>query len=150
MPLGLEAHRTPRGQTFAPPGFRPILIVDDDVAVARGLARGLRGRGFDVVISNSPFGVLNLVADLRPSLVVMDVTLPGLDGGEVTQLIRADRDLHGTPIVLFSALEEQELARVANRCRADAYLRKGQLAAPAVEALASAALHGLGEVSKAG
>lgn len=148
MVVGLEPHRAALGQTFAPPGYQPILIVDDDAALARALARGLRGRGFEVIVTNSPFGVLNLVADTRPSLVVMDVTLPGLDGGAATQLIRGDRDLEGTVVVLYSALDEAELARIASRCRADAYLRKGSLAAPAVDAFARAALHGLEAAAK--
>ena len=123
----------------APVGARPILVVDDDPVITRSLARALRRRGFDVVITNTSFGVLNLIAEHQPGLVVLDVTMPSIDGPGITELVRNDPHLADTRIVLHSAMDHQALASTAAACRADAYWSKTGPWEHTIDAIAAAA-----------
>lgn len=102
-----------------------VLVVDDQPLIVRMVARLLRLRGIDVHTHHRSFGLLNRIADLKPSLVLLDVEMPGIDGAELTSLIRKDPALSGCRVVLHSGLPEQELARIASSCGADGYLAKG-------------------------
>jgi CheY-like chemotaxis protein len=101
-----------------------VLVVDDDPAVTRMLEAALRSLDVNVVTANAPFGVLNLVAEHRPRVVILDVMMPGLDGATLTQLIRQDEDIASTPILLYSAMDEAALADKARLCGADGHLPK--------------------------
>ncbi|WP_371646563.1 response regulator transcription factor [Streptomyces mirabilis] len=70
---------------------RKILLADDDEAVREGLDRLLRFEGYETVLTGDGREALELVAgvDERPDLVLMDVTMPGLDGLAATRRIRA-------------------------------------------------------------
>ena len=102
-----------------------VLVVDDQPLIVRMVARLLRLRGIEVHTHTRSFGLLNRIADLKPSLVLLDVEMPGLDGGELTALVRKDPALSGCRIILHSGLPEHELRSIASSCGADGYLPKG-------------------------
>jgi len=64
------------------------------------------------------------VQEKRPSLVLLDVEMPGLDGVEVARRIRADEALAGTFIVLLTSLSEPSDVEAGLAAGADAYLTK--------------------------
>ncbi|MFK7984852.1 MAG: response regulator [Sandaracinaceae bacterium] len=101
-----------------------ILLVDDDPRMTRITARVLEKAGFEVESTNHSFGVLNLVAVSRPDVVVIDLKMPGLRGTELLELLRADPELAGTRVVLFSGVVEHELRAYAESANADGYLHK--------------------------
>ncbi|MGY1498982.1 response regulator transcription factor [Streptomyces sp. QTS52] len=70
---------------------RKILLADDDAAVREGLDRVLRFEGYETVLAGDGRAALALVAepDSAPDLVLMDVTMPGLDGLAATRRLRA-------------------------------------------------------------
>jgi two-component system KDP operon response regulator KdpE len=81
--------------------LRPrILLVDDEVAIQRAVGPLLRARGYDVDIAGRGTEALSLLAAERPSLVVLDLGLPDLEGTEVCRRIRATCDV---PIIILSA-----------------------------------------------
>lgn len=102
-----------------------VLVVDDDPASARlmelALHKTTRAR---VITQHRAFGLLEAIAEHRPVLVVLDVMMPGLDGPSLVELVRADREIARTRVVLWSALDRAELARRAAACGADASLEK--------------------------
>jgi two-component system response regulator MprA len=69
-----------------------ILIVDDDPRITDLLRRILAYEGYSVTIATSGSEALNRLLERPPDLVVLDIMLPGLDGIEVTQRIRAAGD----------------------------------------------------------
>jgi len=101
-----------------------VLVVDDDPDILRLVGLALSQLPVEVVERNRAFGVLNAVAEHRPALVLLDVTMPGLDGSHVTELIRADPELSDSQVLLYSALDESDLARRARACGADGYVLK--------------------------
>ena len=62
---------------------RRILVVEDDVLLARALCDNLTYEGFDVALANDGHAALKKAESLRPELVLLDIMLPGLNGFEI-------------------------------------------------------------------
>ncbi|RVU13781.1 response regulator [Methylobacterium oryzihabitans] len=87
-----------------------ILVVDDDPATRDLLARFLRRDGFQVVTAEDGRDGLDRARRLRPRAILLDVTMPRMDGWSVLRALRADPDLGATPVVMVTVLDEQNLA----------------------------------------
>ena len=77
-----------------------ILLVDDEPAIQRAVGPLLRSRGYDVTIAGTGVAALAAFAERSPSLIVLDLGLPDLDGVEVCRRIRAASPV---PIIVLSA-----------------------------------------------
>jgi DNA-binding response OmpR family regulator len=99
-----------------------VLIVEDDEVIGRGMAGHLTNAGFDpLLVTRGEVGLARLRYE-RADVVVLDLMLPGLDGGQVIAAVRAEGI--GTPILVVSA-RGTELDRVrALEAGADDYLVK--------------------------
>lgn len=76
-----------------------ILIVDDDVSLSDALARWLRSEGYEVSTAYDGIQGLRKAREIRPDLVIADVTMPIMDGIRLSQeVVKLD-----IPIVLLSA-----------------------------------------------
>lgn len=103
---------------------KSILLVDDSVDNLK-LTRFLLGReGFDVRTAENAEQALTALEKHIPSLILMDIQLPGMDGLQLTRHLRRDVSLNGVPIVAFTASAikgDEEIAR-ASGC--DGYVTK--------------------------
>jgi len=103
-------------------GVLTILLVDDDVALRRALRRVLAASGFDV---EEAAGGTEALAELRArpfELVVLDVMMPGCDGIEVCQTLRAEGE--GIPVLMLTARDAVRDRVVGLEAGADDYLVK--------------------------
>jgi pilus assembly protein CpaE len=102
-----------------------ILIVDDDPNVQRLLTHTLRQEGHDVVLAaDGPDGVRKWASE-RPDLVLLDVSLPGLDGiSAVGQIRTAEAGASHVPIIVLGSAAGIEDRIAALRAGADDYLTK--------------------------
>src|SRR5215813_10949160 len=99
-----------------------ILIVEDDPHILLGLEEVLRSDGFDVAICNRGDQAVEAVAKHRPSMIVLDVMLPGLSGYEICKQLRAKKIT--TPILMLTA-KGQEIDKVVGlELGADDYVTK--------------------------
>ena len=98
-----------------------ILIVDDDIALARALGINLRARGFDVAIAHDGREALELLARVQPEVVVLDLGLPDLDGIEVLHGIRG---WNPVPVLVLSARSTSDEKVAALDAGADDYVTK--------------------------
>ena len=94
----------------SPGDRRTILVVDDDAATRDLLARFLEREGFSVAVAEDGRRGLELAKALRPRAVLLDVTMPQMDGWAVLRALRADPEIGATPIVMVTVLDEQNLA----------------------------------------
>jgi PAS domain S-box-containing protein len=101
----------------------PVLVVDDSVTVREELRAELEGAGLDVVTAESGEEGLRVAADRRPSAVVVDGVMPGMDGATFIRQLRADSVLRTTPCILLTASESVGELRALD-AGADAYVRK--------------------------
>ncbi len=103
-------------------GRQTILLADDERSLRQALALIIEQAGFTCVEAGNGTEALALARSLHPDLVVLDVMMPGLDGFEVVERIRAfDQDL---PILMLSAKADIVDKKTGFRLGADDYMAK--------------------------
>jgi DNA-binding response OmpR family regulator len=102
----------------------PVLLVDDNLDVLVATARYLREQGLEVLTSSSGLGVSTLVRRHSPAVIVLDVTMPALDGDALARLLTSQGLARTTPIIFYSAVGEEELDVIAHRIPGASYVQK--------------------------
>lgn len=101
-----------------------ILIVEDDDAIRNNITRLLKLEGFDIVSAiNGRLG-LERLRQVRPDVVISDVSMPEMDGFELLAAIRGDPSLASVPVMLLTALDDRASMRRGMTGGADDYLAK--------------------------
>jgi DNA-binding NarL/FixJ family response regulator len=103
-----------------------ILLSDDHELFREGLT-GLINTQPDLLVvgqAGDGFEALTLARDLKPDLIVMDITMPVCDGLEATRLIRAEPALEATRIVMLTVHDENERLFEALKAGANSYMLK--------------------------
>jgi len=123
--------------SLAPNGHRhsggTILVVEDDVVVCRTLCRLLRREGYAVTYVSEGRQALQSAQSTLPDLVLLDLTLPDMDGLQVCEGLRADSRTARIPIIVLTAREETEDSRQSRSAGASAYVLKPVDAATLLE-----------------
>lgn len=115
-----------------------LLLVDDHQLLRQGLRRAVEEAGFEVVgEAGDGQEAVRLAVELRPDLVLMDVSMPVLDGIEATKLLRSR--LPETRVVMLTMHGEEEVVGRALRAGAVGYLLKDCSMQQVAETLRSAA-----------
>jgi two-component system OmpR family response regulator len=103
-------------------GANKLLVVDDEVDIAELLSTGLRFVGFEVRSAHSGVEALQVAAEFRPDLLVLDVGLPDINGFELCRQIRLDREQVG--VVFLTARDRTEDAIAGLTVGGDDYINK--------------------------
>lgn len=111
-------------QKKGPGQSKLVLVADDDPSILDFISRVVTKAGHRVVRAERGDVALELIRKEKPDLIFLDVLMPGLDGLEVCQAIRADAALSHTPVFLLSAMGEDRLIAAAKTAQADGYLTK--------------------------
>ncbi|MEJ7706897.1 MAG: response regulator transcription factor [Nocardioidaceae bacterium] len=99
-----------------------ILVVEDEVLLARAVQRGLRDQGFDVLLAHDGRVGYRMAREADVDLIVLDLMIPALSGLEVLRRLRAER--FWTPVLVLTAKEGLTDETGALEVGADDYLRK--------------------------
>ena len=118
MPSG-RRKQTPPDSTFP-----LILVVDDNVDAREMYCLYLQHEGFTCIEARDGSEALRLVRERRPVLVLMDATMPVMDGWRAVEEIRTDPELKTTPVIMLTAHAFDEHRRRAQDVGADAFLAK--------------------------
>ena len=86
---------------------RRLLVVDDDEAVLDYLRAKLGGR-YEVASTESAESVLAMARAGRPDLILCDIDMPGMDGGDVSAALFADEQTRDIPVLFLSALLDRQ------------------------------------------
>lgn len=92
-----------------------ILLAEDDRHINRVVAMWLQRNGHEVVQAYDGPKALELMRELRPDLLVTDVNMPGLDGLDLLEAVRAESLLGHGAIVLTSRCDQMEIEARAGR-----------------------------------
>ena len=87
---------------------RLVLVVDDERDVRDMVARKLVQSGFEVITAENGQQALELVAEMHPDLVLLDVAMPGMSGFDVCRTVKADQDQPSPPVIFLSARAQPE------------------------------------------
>jgi DNA-binding response OmpR family regulator len=98
-----------------------ILVVEDETSIASFVALYLKNAGYDVRTAATGLDALRLAEAQAPSLVVLDLMLPDIDGLEVCKRLRQDSDV---PILMLTARDEDLDKIIGLEVGADDYLTK--------------------------
>lgn len=105
-----------------------ILIVDDHVDSGAVLAQLLIREGYEAMAVTGGLAALEILEEMRPELIVLDMHMPDLDGLSVLRRVRADAKTSDVPVVLYTSDGDEAKKRQAMKLGAADFLVKGQLA----------------------
>ena len=128
----------------------PLVLIVDDFADNREMySQFLEFSGFRVAEAQNGHEALEKAFALRPSLIVMDLSLPGLDGWEATRRLKADQRTRGTPVIALTGHALAGHSKGAIEAGCDAFITKPCLPERLLEEI-KAMLKGRPEIQERG
>ncbi|MES9828930.1 MAG: response regulator [Candidatus Thiodiazotropha sp.] len=103
---------------------KTILIVDDEPNIVLSVEYLMRREGYQVMAASDGQVAMEMIADTRPDLLILDVMMPRKNGFEVCREIRADPALSELPILMLSAKGREAEIKKGISLGADAYITK--------------------------
>lgn len=116
---GAEAKK----EAFSPKKKR-ILVVEDQAAIINMLRMRLEANNYEVITAGDGQEGLEKAHKENPSLIILDIMLPKMNGYKVCQLLKADPKYNTIPIIISSGRTPQEIRKVGQEVGADAYVSK--------------------------
>ena len=103
------------------PGIGPVLVVEDDTSIRELLRDAFENEGLDVMTASDGEDAIATAHAKQPSIVVLDIGLPRVDGAGVASAIR---DKYGDAVPVIVVTANNRLAEASARVRAAAYFTK--------------------------
>ncbi len=101
-----------------------ILVIDDEPEIRFLIKRVLGEAGHEIVEAEDGEAGLKMLENHKPDLILLDIMLPGMNGWEVCERIKADRNLKKIPLAMFSVRNGSDDLAKSLRCRADMHIPK--------------------------
>tara|TARA_B100000315_G_C14226598_1_gene428951 strand:+ start:172 stop:555 length:384 start_codon:yes stop_codon:yes gene_type:complete len=103
-----------------------IVVIDDEEDVCWTIKKSLEVIG-GFTVDTAPDGKkgIALVKKARPDIILLDITMPGMDGFEVLKKLKTDNATMRIPVVMFSAREDEEAKIQASQLYDEEYIVKG-------------------------
>lgn len=101
-----------------------IVVIDDDAKALSVAKRLLEAAGYEVITTESPLRMPQLVQREKPNLILLDLEMPALSGEHVLDFTTLFDFLREIPIVLHSSKNEDDLKSLVERSPAIGYIRK--------------------------
>ncbi len=101
-----------------------ILIVDDEPNIVVPLEFLMKQNDYDVETAGTGETALDLISNFKPDLILLDIMLPGMDGYEVCQKIRQEKEFSNIKIVFLSAMARSIDIAKGMGLSADDYITK--------------------------
>jgi DNA-binding response OmpR family regulator len=98
-----------------------ILVIDDDLAITELMSMLLKTHGFEALTTNTGVEGVKLVEEKKPSVVLLDLMMPDMDGWQVSKAIRL---FSNVPILILSAINDPSMVASVLDAGADDFLVK--------------------------
>ena len=105
-------------------GAKKILVVEDDLVTQRVLSARLEINGYEVITAQDGEEGLKKARKESPDLVMLDLMMPKMTGYEVCRMLKFDDKYKNIPIIVLSALDQQDEREKAVKAGADAVFIK--------------------------
>ena len=103
-----------------------VMVVDDTQTARDMLATLLKLEGFETRTAGSAAEVLSGLANAPPDIMLLDITMPGMDGLTLLEVLHNHPRWASLPVIMFSALDGSAFVERAERLGAKAYCVKGR------------------------
>jgi DNA-binding response OmpR family regulator len=104
-----------------------ILLAEDDIILAELYTERLKQEGFNVVHASNGEDALKFVAEYHPSLIILDIMMPKMNGLDVLKSLKENPETKNTPVIIVTALV-QEIEKINKMMtQADAYIVKSEV-----------------------
>jgi CheY-like chemotaxis protein len=101
-----------------------VLIVEDEYDSIQMVSKILTHHGVEISVVNDGFQCMEALQDMEPTLIVMDLSLPGMNGWDTLIAIRSDPRLAHIPVVAVTAFDSVDVAEDAYKAGFDGYFPK--------------------------
>lgn len=101
-----------------------ILVIDDDESLARHSELVLQGAGMTTCVLTKPLGVMEVLSDFMPELILLDLYMPDCEGTELAAIIRQQDEFDAVPIVFLSGEQDVQKQLSAMELGGDDFLTK--------------------------
>ena len=101
-----------------------ILVADDSIDNLTMISLELQQNGYRVATATNGEEAIKIAAMVHPDLILMDLSMPGIDGLESTHQIRQREDLKDIPVIALTAFSTDGFRRAAHQTGFDGYLTK--------------------------
>jgi len=105
-------------------GAPRVLLVEDEANIALALQFLMQREGYEVTHIDNGRAALEVIPEMRPDLVLLDVTLPEVSGYEICQRVKSDASLCGIRILVLTARGTEVEKRKALALGADGFMSK--------------------------
>ncbi len=102
---------------------KTVLIVDDDQNHLQQMSESLRNH-CNIVTLETGHECVDIAHSLRPDLILLDIDMPGMDGVQVCEQLKADTKTQRIPVILISANDREKQLAKANTAGADEYMHR--------------------------
>lgn len=99
-----------------------ILVCDDDAGILEVIKIILEENNIEVLTTSTGKGIQKTIQSHKPDMVFLDIWMPGIDGKEITKILKRDPKTKNTPIILISALNDTK--DISKEIGADGFLSK--------------------------
>ena len=89
-------------------GKKKILLIDDNRAILKAMEQLLKGEGYEVFATDSGKVAIRIAADEQPDLIISDVDMPEMDGGEVAAKLKESPKTSHIKVIFFTTLVSEE------------------------------------------
>lgn len=101
-----------------------VLLIDDSEISLHFVAGVLLRAGYEVRTADDVDKLEGVLGDWRPDIILTDVNMPNITGLELCRMLKSSYETAHVPVVLFSAVPQDELEDMARDCEADGFLSK--------------------------
>jgi two-component system response regulator ResD len=101
-----------------------VLVADDDDGVRQLLRLIFTREGFEVIEAANGEQTLARAVDSDPSVILLDIMMPGMDGYDTCRRLKDDRRTLGVPVIFVSAMEDRTGRVVASHFGAEDWIKK--------------------------
>ncbi|HEY4329871.1 MAG TPA: response regulator [Phycisphaerae bacterium] len=115
-----------------------VLLIDDDARLVFALRTRLKALGYQVHTASSGEDGLVAARENPPNVILLDISMPRMDGYQFCRFVRADSKLNTTPIVVISAIDNESSRRAVFEAGANRFLPKPYELGQVVEAIRTA------------
>ncbi|MGC2422861.1 MAG: response regulator [Nitrospirota bacterium] len=106
---------------------KKILIIDDDERLLMTTKEIMENAGYEAHTHSQALGSTNVIKDLKPDLILIDINMPALSGESLAQVIKNTKSCKDIPIAFLSSNDEDSLRKLAAEHGLRGYICKGNL-----------------------